>query len=164
MPPLGTKRDPPMSTNSESSWNTVENKNIAKRMKHKKSSVTFSEVSDQLEPAKSHINKHTDKYPLDTQKLTEYLVEAYDNPNTLDLTLKYTNDNLALDKMLIDKSAYITVNKFKNRIKRLQTRLNTIRQNYLPTTLKIRALTKKVKQNETSSYTAPWLLHHQHKN
>ena len=80
MPPPGTKRDPPMSTNSESSWNTVENKNIAKRMKkHKKSSVT----------------------------------------------LKYTNDNLALDKMLTDISAYITVNKFKNTIKRLQTRLNT---------------------------------------
>ena len=126
MPPPGTKRDPPMSTNSESSWNTVENKNIAKRIKkHKKSNVTFSEVFDQLEPAKSNINKHTDKYPLDTQKLTEYLVGAYDNPNILDLTLKYTNDNLALDKMLTDISAYITVNKFKNRIKRLQTRLNT---------------------------------------
>ena len=126
MPPPGTKRDPPISTNSESSWNTMENKNIAKRMKKlKKSSVTFSEVSDQLEPAKSHINKHSDKYPLDTQKLTEYLVEAYDNPNILDLTLRYTNDNLALDKMLTDISPYITVNKFKNRIKRLQTRLNT---------------------------------------
>ena len=85
--------------------------------KHKKSSVPSSEVSDQLEPAKSHINKHTDKYPLDTQKLTEYLVEAQ--------TLKYTNDTLALDKMLTDISAYITVNKFKNRINRLQTRLNT---------------------------------------
>ena len=77
--------------------------------KHKKPSVTFSEVSDQLEPAKSHINKHTNKYPLDTQKLTEYLVESYDNPNILDLTLKYTNDNLALDKMLADISANITV-------------------------------------------------------
>ena len=38
--------------------------------KHKKPSVTFSEVYDQLEPAKSHINKHTDKYPLDRQKLS----------------------------------------------------------------------------------------------
>ena len=66
MPSPGTKRDSPVPTNSGSSWNTVENQNIAKRIKHKKSSVTFSEVSDQLEHAKSHINKHTDKYPLDT--------------------------------------------------------------------------------------------------
>ena len=93
--------------------------------KHKKSSVTFSTVSKELEPAKSHITKHIDKYPLNTQKLTEYLVKAYDNLNILDLTLKYINDNLALDKMLTDISTYITVNKFKNRVKRLQTRLNT---------------------------------------
>ncbi|KAJ8681398.1 hypothetical protein QAD02_017185 [Eretmocerus hayati] len=95
----------------------------SKGTKLRRTEVFPEAVAQQLEPAKSLIT--TKQYPLSFEKMTEFLVAAYDNHHIYEEACKFTPDMQALNLMLTDIVEEITDKNLIHRIKRIQKRITT---------------------------------------
>ena len=92
--------------------------------KQKSSEVITEEIALHLLPVKELISSEEKSYPIDLEKLTEFLVKTYDNSKVTETAYSYTNDLPSLCKMLDDIKVNIADKKLKNRITRIMKKIH----------------------------------------
>ena len=99
-------------------------KPTAKKMK--KSTIKVSSLHDirtQMEPLEKFIKGKQDTYPLNYEKITEFLFSTYNKSNVQEIAKIFTKNTSALISMLSDIEDLTTNINIQNRIKRLIIRL-----------------------------------------
>ena len=131
--PVRSKRPPVSSTSSDYSRNSNISNNrqvnkIVNTPKKPKTNIkitpTCENIAIDLEPAKSHITQNSDKYPLNFDEITNFLVKTYDNPNIPEVALTFTSNLSSLIEMLKNIRELIAVTNLKSRIYRIIRKLN----------------------------------------
>ncbi|KAL7299832.1 hypothetical protein TKK_0007572 [Trichogramma kaykai] len=96
----------------------------AKRFKQRLDKMSISDIKVKIEPAVTYLKEKNCQYPLNTEKLIDFLCKSYGAPKILPLANEFTEDIEGLKLMLRDTKLHIKCINLKARITRIIRKLS----------------------------------------